>query len=127
MHSLGLSDNIAPMDDPKWLRLITIGLVLAAAAVGYFLFTGRFSSNNASKTPSQISQSSPSPSPSASVKPSVSPSPSPASAYNKIAERTTKGGQPVNALPRTGFPEDLAFVLAISTMLAGWGLRRFPR
>lgn len=124
------------MDDPKWLRLITIGLILAAVAVGYFLFTGRFSNNeanNASKT-EQISQSSPSPIASASASPAVLgqnrlplPSSTPASAYNLIAERTTKGGQPVQTLPRTGFPQGLATILAISTMLAGWGLRRFPR
>lgn len=121
------------MDDPKWLRLITIGLVLAAVAVGYFLFTGRFSSSNVSKT-TQISQASPSAT--SSAQPSVlgqnsqgfvSPTPTPVSAFNKIAGLTTKSGQPVNALPRTGFPGSLAAVLAISTMIAGWGLRRFPR
>lgn len=112
------------MDNPRWLRLITIGLVLAAVAVGYFLFTGRFSSNNLSKT-TQISQSSPSATLSAS--PSATPTPTSASAFNRIAERTANGGQPVNTLPRTGFPGSLTAVLAISTMIAGWGLRRFPR
>lgn len=112
--------ELRSMDDPKWLRLIAIGLVLAAVAVGYFLFTGRFSSKVLQTT--QISQASPGAT--SSAQPSVlgqnnqgfvSPSPTP------------KGGQPVDTLPRTGFPGSLAAVLAISTMIAGWGLRRFPR
>lgn len=120
------------MDDPKWLRLITIGLVLAAVAVGYFLFTGRFSSKVLQTT--QISQASPGAT--SSAQPSVlgqnnqgfvSPSTTPVSAFNKIPERTAKGGQSVDALPRTGFPGSLVTLLAISTMIAGWGLRRFPR
>lgn len=119
MHSLELSDNIAPMDDPKWLRLITIGLVLAAVAVGYFLFTGRFSSTNISKK-TQVNQASPSA--------SFSPSPTSASAFNRIAERTAAQDiQPVTALPRTGFPAGLIASFSISTLIIGWGLRRFPR
>lgn len=118
--------ELRSMDDPKWLRLITIGLVLAAVAVGYFLFTGRFSSSNVSKT-TQVSQASPSASVTSSASPSVTPTPTPVSAFNKITERTTKGGQSVDTLPRTGFPGSLVAVLAISTMIAGWGLRRFPK
>lgn len=133
------------MEDQRWLRLITIGLVLAAVAVGYFLFTGRFSLKD-TKPQEQVSQSVSSPAATSSAavsaqptaatsKPSVSgqqtagaspfPSGSPASAYNAIAQRTTKGGQPIQNLPRTGFPLELAGVLSASAILAGWGLRRF--
>ncbi|MDO8573234.1 MAG: hypothetical protein Q7R77_00605, partial [Candidatus Daviesbacteria bacterium] len=85
------------MEDPKWLKLVVIGLVLAAVAVGYFLFTGRFSSNKSVLGVVPIATQ--------SAKLVVSsPSPSPVSAYNRITERTAKGGQPVNTLPRTGFP-----------------------
>ncbi|MBI4035452.1 hypothetical protein HY383_00750 [Candidatus Daviesbacteria bacterium] len=127
------------MEDPKWLRLLTVGLVLAAIAVGYFLFTGRFASDSTKKAP-QVGQavSSPSPrvipsatpttspAPAATSAPIVSPSPSatPASAYSIIANRT-KGGMQV--LPNTGFPIGLAAALSVSVMISGWGLRRFPK
>lgn len=125
MHSLELSDNITAMENPRWLRLITIGLVLAAIAVGYFLFTSRFSSNVPIKSKSEVGQLVPSATPSARLV-STNPSPSSISAYNRITERTTKGGQPIQSLPGTGFPVELAGVLAFSVMISGWGLRRFP-
>ncbi|MBI2085727.1 hypothetical protein HYT74_00130 [Candidatus Daviesbacteria bacterium] len=118
------------MEDPRWLRLLTVGLVLAALAVGYFLFTGRFSSNSDTRRVAQVVVSpSPSVTPASPVPtsaPKVSPTPSaiPSSAYNAVANRT-KGG--VQALPRTGFPLDLAAILLVSVMISGWGLRRFPR
>ena len=107
------------MDDPRWLRLITIGLVLAALAVGYFLLTGKLSSNSATKT---------APSPAASVlgqdaKLTPTPTPTPASAYNKIVSRTQNSTQ---ALPKTGFPVGLAVIFSISAVISGWGLRKFP-
>lgn len=105
------------MDDPKWLRLITIGLVLAAIAVGYFLFTGRLSSNKISKT-----KSSPTPSTlGQNVK--VTPSPTPVSAYTTVANRTQ--GQ-TQTLPSTGFPLGLAVVFSVSALVSGWSLRKFP-
>lgn len=131
------------MEDSKWLRLMTIGLVLAALAVGYFLFVGRFSSD-ITKTGSKVSQATPSASSSASPsttvgtpKPSVlgqntqagstsSPSPTPTSAFSRIVSRNQGNGSAVTTLPRTGFPAGLAAILAISTMISGWGLRRFP-
>ncbi|OGE64903.1 hypothetical protein A3I48_01825 [Candidatus Daviesbacteria bacterium RIFCSPLOWO2_02_FULL_36_7] len=117
------------MEDSKWFRLLTIGLVLAALAVGYFLFTGKFSSNSATRRVAQV-VASPSPSitpasPVPTSTPKVSPTPSatPSSAYNTIANRT-KGG--VQTLPRTGFPLDLTAILSVSVMISGWGLRKFP-
>lgn len=137
------------MEDPRWLRLITIGLVLAALAVGYFLLSGRFSPKPANRTAAPVVSMTP---PGGTSAPSVtgvlgqnnqagsrsagvvsvSPSPSPASAYNRIVSRTqttqtqgtqTKGGQ---TLPKTGFPIELATVLSLSALISGWGLRRFP-
>lgn len=122
MRSLGLSDNIAAMDDPRWLRLITIGLVLAALAVGYFLLTGRLSSNT-TKTSSQVSKAIPSSSPTVTPSPAIIPTPSPISAYEAISNRTQ--GTP-QTLPKTGLPVGLMTALSVSIIIAGWGLRRFP-
>lgn len=105
------------MEDSRWLRLLTVGLVLAALAVGYFLFTGRFSANSATRKVTQVSQVT-----SATPAPSFSPLPTPASAYNRIVARTQ-----TQTLPRTGFPLDLAAILSVSVMISGWGLRRFPK
>lgn len=108
------------MEDPRWLRLITIGLVLSALAVGYFLLTGRFTSTKTNKpTPTaqsltaqpvqKITQASPSP----------RPTPTASSA-------TTKGGQPIASLPATGFPAGLAVTFSVSAIAAGYGLRKYP-
>jgi len=104
------------MQDNIWLRLITVGLVLTALAIGYFLLSGRLFSNS-TKTQS--------PSPTSvlgqNAKPTASPSPS--SAYAKIAERTQNQPQ---VLPKTGFPVGLAVVFSVSAIISGWSLRRFP-
>lgn len=108
------------MDDSRWLRLVTIGLVLAALAVGYFLVTGRLASNSATKTgsaptPSVLGQNAQTTTP--------TPSPTPASAYERIVDRTQSGTQ---TLPNTGFPVGLAAVFSLSALISGWGLRKFP-
>ncbi|MBI2330107.1 hypothetical protein HYU94_01845 [Candidatus Daviesbacteria bacterium] len=117
------------MEDSRWLRLVTIGLVLAALAVGYFLFTGRFSQES-KKSETQISQATPTASITATLRPTVlgqntgsSPSPTPTSAYQAIISRNQQGTQ---VLPKTGFPAGLTAILAISALISGWGLRRFP-
>lgn len=106
------------MDDPRWLRLVTIGLVLAALAVGYFLMSGKLFSptKKESQIPPQVlGQNTPQPSP--------SPISSPTSAYERIASRTQSQ---VQALPTTGFPAGLAVVFSASAIIAGYGLRKFP-
>jgi len=100
-----------------------IGLVLAALAVGYSLWTGRFSSSDI------IEKQSPSPSASvlgqdAQATSTPTPNSTSESAYDRIVDRTQGG---VQALPRTGFPMELAVVFSISTMISGWGLRKFPK
>lgn len=126
------------MEDPRWLRFITIGLVLAALAVGYFLISGRLSSNQTTRTqaspiPSVLGQNtqvSPNPATAASS------SPTPTSAYNMLIDRSrnTQGAiasetqtQKNQTLPKTGFPAGLAAALSISVIISGWGLRRFPK
>lgn len=138
------------MDDPRWLRFMTIGLVLAAVAVGYFLLSGTLSTQSTTETGSQVSQASPQPtsSPTTTASPAVlgqnnrtpngtagttsrpTASPSPASAFEIISDRNrsrAQADQTAQALPRTGFPVGLILVLSASAAIAGWGLRRFPR
>lgn len=117
------------MEDPRWLRLITIGLILAALAVGYFLFTGKFSSNSAKTQSPQATvlgqtTKTQNGTTNASPNPTTSPSPTPTSAYNRIVSRNQNQ---VQTLPATGFPAGLAIALSVSAMIAGYGLRRFPR
>lgn len=120
------------MDDPRWLRLITVGLILAALVVGYSLLSGGFvkskpvsketkvSNEVAAKTPyPTISpQSAPS-----SGTPSAGISSSPTSAFERIAERRQGN---VQILPKTGFSIGLAVVISITAIISGWSLRKFP-
>lgn len=118
------------MDDPRWLRLVTIGLVLAALAVGYFLISGGFS-QKANRSQAEVVKVEGSPTPSPTSEPSsilgqdtlIYPSPTPASAYNRIVDRT-KGE--MQTLPKTGFPSFLMGMFSASAMMVGWGLRKFP-
>ncbi|OGE26717.1 hypothetical protein A3C26_01145 [Candidatus Daviesbacteria bacterium RIFCSPHIGHO2_02_FULL_39_12] len=112
------------MDDPKWLRLVTIGLVLAALAVGYFLFSGGLSVSKPGKTPGPTASGiSGSPSP-AGAGQSLRFTPSATqSAYSRIADRAQSEAQ---TLPRTGFLVGLAIVFSVSAMISGLSLRKFP-
>lgn len=106
------------MNDPRVLRIITVGLVLAAIAVGYFLLTGGLSPKP-KKVQTQTTQvyKTESPTPSESPVLSVQSSPAPTnvpSAYN------------VQTLPATGFPVGLAFVFSVSAIISGWSLRKYP-
>lgn len=114
------------MEDPRWLKLITIGLVLAALAVGYFLISGRFASNSIKKTPASTNQTVSSASPSVSIPTSATPSPSPATAFNRIVNRNQNGISTTQELPKTGFPVVSTVILLSSLVISGWGLRRFP-
>ena len=120
------------MDDPRWLRLITIGLVLAALAVGYFLLAGGFSVGKSkiaqTSGTQQINKLQQSPLP----KPNTIPLPATASAsdhqnassaYTRIVNRTQATTQ---TLPKTGFPIGLAVIFSASAVVSGLGLRKFP-
>lgn len=114
------------MEDPRWLRLVVIGLVLAAVAVGYFLLSGRFFLNNIAKinptpSPTVLGQSiSPTPAPTFIS----TPTPAAGSAYDRVVNRVQSGTQ---TLPRTGSPAVAAAIFSASVIIIGWGLRKFPR
>lgn len=117
------------MDDPRWLRVITVGLVLAALAVGYYVLTGAFSFR---KTTAQlevgkvvINTPAPSSTPIVASAPStsISPSDKPDSAYNRIVARNQTQ---IQTLPNTGVSVGLIVFLSTSIMIGGLGLRKFP-
>ncbi len=113
------------MDDPRWLRIIIVGLVLAALATIYYLLTGAFTLNKAAKqaiVPKTIVQASPSPVTNPST-PKPTSLPAPQSAYDRIAARNQGS---VSVLPKTGFPIGLAALLFTSVMIIGVGLRKYP-
>ena len=118
------------MEDTRWLRLISVGFVLAAMAVGYFLLSNSFFSNKSTKVSSQQnSQSKQATSSGQESSTSVlseatqQPAPSNAPAYAKIVGRTQAQ---VETLPKTGVPLFMVGVFAISALSAGLGLRKFP-
>lgn len=109
------------MDNPKWLRLIIIGLVLTALVVIYLLFTGAFAGEKNKKTANQPGDvngvvSEPS-------IPAVSEETNTPSAYDRIAERTKAS---VETLPNTGSPIELLGLVSIGVATVGWGLRKYP-
>ena len=119
------------MDDPRWLRIIIVGLVLAALAIGYYLLTGALSLNKSSKTqkPNNTTVQA-TPTPNIANNPNAIPSASPASAsssaqsaYQRIMERNQSQ---VQTLPKTGLPAGFVGLLSISIMITGLGLRKFP-
>ena len=101
------------MEDGKWLRFLTIGLVLAAMAVGYFLLAQRF-------TGTRVSKSQPTPT-SSSILGTNSQTPKPSG-----LGQDTKPAGGVSQLPATGFPILLIGVFAAGAIIAGFGLRKFP-
>ncbi len=115
------------MDDPRWIRLVTIGLILAAVAVGYFLISGRLFTNSTTQTqPQEISVEgslSPSPSVLGQDTATVSPSPTSQSAFNTIAQRMQGSAQ---TLPNTGFPILSLGLFSAAVVVIGWGLKKFP-
>lgn len=107
------------MDNPRFLRIITVGLVLAALVVGYVLLTGGFSvkSKKVQTEPTKIQQAD-----NAVESPVPSASPN-QSAYDRIASKSQSS---VQKLPDTGFPAGLAIVFSVGTLVSGWSLRRYP-
>lgn len=122
------------MEDSGWLRLVAVGLILAALAVGYFLLSGRLISNSSVKTTPQASNVVASAGASATPSPSVLgqytqatpypiPKPTPTSAYNAIVNRQQRQ---VQSLPKTGSQAMLAGIFSLGIMISGLGLRKFP-
>lgn len=115
------------MDDPRWLRVITVGLVLAALAVGYYIVTGAFSIK---KTTPQTQINKTVQNTLENTTPSVEPTPKPSSqpqtttsAYDRIIARNQAQ---IQTLPKTGIPVGLIVLLSTSVMTVGLGLRKFP-
>lgn len=95
------------MDDPRILRVLTVGLVLAVLAVGYFLLTRQTQTT-------QLEE--------------VIESPVPQASPIVIEETQQTATQPnVQILPNTGFPVGLAVVFSVGTVISGWSLRKFPK
>lgn len=117
------------------LKLIIAGLVLAAVAVVYLIFSQRFSANYQNKGETgnvPVAQMQPTVTPTPSVvTPTPSPTPTPPPTGGSVGP-TTKGGQPlpntgVSSLPATGFPAGLTVVFSVSATTIGWFLRKYPR
>lgn len=113
------------MDEPRSLKIVTVGLILAALAVGYFLLTGGFSVSKPKKVKTQNTQIAGVTSPSPAASPAAEPQPtaSPSSAYSRIAERTQSN---IQTLPATGFPAGLTIVFSAGAIISGWSLRKYP-
>lgn len=110
------------MEDTTRLKLILLGLFLAAAALGYFVFVQR---TNEKKIESQNQ-------PIVQIEPSENfPTPTLSIGSPSTLGQTTKGGQPsarvVDELPKTGIPIALIAVFSLSGAIIGWSLRRFPK
>ncbi len=103
------------MESDGKLKLIIVGLVLAAFAIGYFVIAQRVQKSQTT-TPVDVVEQKPTPVPVSSSLPSPIPTP-------VAGQGNLKG---VNSLPNTGFPLPLAGVFATSAVVSGWFLRRFP-
>lgn len=122
------------MDDPRWIRLIIVGLVLAALVVGYMIFSGGFVKSKSvqknAPTATETTFKSPNPSvvtpigtPSAllNATPSASPAAS-GSAYDQIAGRSQSN---VQTLPNTGIQVSMGLLVSLLAIISGWSLRKF--
>ena len=118
------------MEDTRWLRLISVGLVLAAMAVGYFLLSSNFFSNKSTKVVTQQNTQGQQATASGQesdnnilAEVSESPKPSNSPAYAKIVGRNQTE---IETLPNTGASLFLIGIFSASVLSVGLGLRRFP-
>ncbi len=117
------------MDDPRWLRIITVGLVLAILAVVYFLLTGGFSVSKPKQAQTQTTQTTKvveSPKPSATIIPVATAKPA-QTASSSASTQVGRAQGNVQTLPSTGFPAGLAVVFSASAIVSGLSLRKFPK
>lgn len=109
------------MEDTTRLKIILVGIFLAAVALGYFIFVQRRNEQEfkAESRPIQQIETS-------QATLTVTPTPS-----GTTLGQTTKGGQPsakvIDELPATGIPTSLAAVFAVSAAIIGWSLKKFPK
>ncbi len=127
------------MEDPRWSRLIIIGVLLAVVAGGYFFLTNQFifgksknpTSNQLSQTPQPQNTNQVVPNGVAQNTPDSQPGnptpqvvvPNNRSAYEALVERNQ---QQVTTLPKTGAPIFLIGAAALSAIVTGLSLRKFP-
>lgn len=90
-----------------------VGLVLAALAVGYFLLTGRFTSNSTRQIQNEVSEVASTPAPTLQ--------PATPSAIGSTTRRD------IRVLPRTGSPLISLGIIALGVMVSGLSLRKFPK
>ena len=126
------------MEDTTRLKIILLGLFLAALALGYLIFSQRTATQEF-QVDRPIQQMDVTPGVPAGGEPStlgqtaVSPTaaqPAPATTGQPGITNSTKGGQPVpptevSTLPNTGVPSVLVGIFSASAALAGWKLRGF--
>lgn len=111
------------MEDTTRLKLILLGLFLAAAALGYFVFVQKTGEQKLISQIGTVQQIEPS---------GVVPTPTPALSVGSPATlgQSTKGGQAsariVDELPKTGVPAGLIAVFSLSGAIIGWSLKKFP-
>ena len=104
---------------------------MAALAVGYFLLTGRFNSNNQAKPNNQIiNQTNPTPIPVASettTRGGNTPNATPSSVVGLAAPSASPNTRTnVITLPRTGYQLIILGMISAGVMISGLGLRKFP-
>lgn len=133
------------MEDTTRLKIILLGLFLAALALGYLIFSQRTTTREfqarpvtqmettpgvpAGGDPSTLGKAVVSPTtPPAAQMPATQATVTPTPQTIAQANETTKGGQTVSTnqtLPNTGVPSVLAGIFSALSALAGWKLRRF--
>jgi hypothetical protein len=120
------------MEDSARLKLIVLGLVLAAIAGAYLFFSGRVASNktaNATPKPSASSVAvAQDPGTPMVVPNSPLQSDVPGQQIQPLPQTGLSGGQPpVQGLPNTGLPLDLAGSIGAAAVVVGYALRKYPK
>ena len=112
------------MEDTTRLKLILLGLFLAALSLGYFVFVQKTNDQKAAIQNRQVQQIEPSENVLTPIPASLAGSPA-------TLGQTTKGGQGsvriVDELPKTGMPVGLIAIFSLSGAIIGWSLQKFPK
>ena len=110
------------MEDTTRLKLILLGLFLAAASLGYFVFVQKTNEQKLASQLREVQQIEPSE--------NITPTPTPSGSPSTLGQ-TTKGGQQsarvVDELPKTGVPTGLIAIFSLSGAIIGWSLKKFPK
>lgn len=123
------------MEENNRLKLLIIGLVLAAIVVGYFILAQRFEGDKIQTQQATNEQSGIMTAQDQGTTPTRNPSVLGQNSNQTTLDRmeqSQKAGNSgtsgnVQTLPNTGLPSALAAVFATSAIISGWFLRRFPQ